>query len=96
MDVSSNSSVFSAVSGAFDLTGPRRSLFVDFGRLSPEDRGTFLQVTASLLKQGIVGNETVRVNGRPVTSDATTRLGDERLRRAPAYRGPGATLDLRA
>lgn len=94
MDAST--SVFGAVSSVFDLTGPRRSIFVDFKALSREDQGEFLKITASLLKQGIVGNETLRVNGRPVTTDATTRLGDERLRKAPAYRGPGGLLDLRA
>lgn len=96
MDVSATNSVFGAVSAAFDLSGRRNSVFVDFNRLAPEDRGMFLQVTASLLKQGIVGNETLRVDGRPVTTDVTTRLGDERLRRAPVYRESGQTLDLRA
>lgn len=85
-------SVFGAVSSVFDLSGRRGSIFVNFKALGEEDRATFLQVTASLLKQGIVGEETVRVDGRPVRTDATTRLGDERLRRAPVYRG----LDLRA
>ena len=69
---------------------------MDFAGMSPDDRAAFLQLTASLLKQGIVGNETVRVDGRPYTTDATTRLGDERLRRAPAYHGPSGGLDLRA
>jgi hypothetical protein len=89
-------SVFGAVSSVFDLSGPRRSIFIDFKAFSREDQGEFLKITANLLKQGIVGNETVRVNGRPVTTDVTTRLGDERLRNAPAYRGPGGVLDLRA
>lgn len=92
--MSTSVSAFGAVSSLFDLTGRRSSVFVDFRVLGKEEREEFLKITASLLKQGIVGNETVKVDGRPVTTDATTRLGDERLRRAPAYRGNG--LDLRA
>ena len=89
---------FGAVDAVFDLSGRRGDLFGRYAALGKEDRESFLQVTASLLKQGIVGTETLQVNGRPYRSDVTTRLGDERLRRAPIYRSPdgtGRTLDLR-
>lgn len=96
MEINGNS--MGAVDNLFNLSGRRGSVFVDFRDLSTEERGAFLSVTAGLLKQGIVGNETLKVNGRPYTTDVTTRLGDERLRRAPIYRGPaqGTTVDLRA
>jgi len=94
--LSTGGGAFGAVDAVFDLSGRRGDLFGRYAALGKEDREAFLQITASLLKQGIVGTETLRVDGRPYQTDVTTRLGDERLRRAPAYRdGTGRNLDLR-
>ena len=76
-----------ALTNAFNLTGPRRGVLGDFKALSPDDQREFLQATASLLKQGIVGQNTLRVDGQPRVTDATIRLADDRLRHAPAYTG---------
>ena len=94
MDISG--SYMGAVESTFNLSGQRGSVFVNFRVLSREDQSQYLQTTASLLKQGIVGNETVQVNGRPLVTDATTRLGDPRLLHAPTWRGTANTLDVRA
>lgn len=82
---------FAAVDAVFQLTGPRGDLLGQYRAMTPEDRATFLQVTASLLKQGIVGNEILEINGQPYHTDTTTRLGDPRLRQARPY-----PLNLRA
>jgi len=83
-----------AVDAVFDLSQRPAGVLADLAQFTPEDRASFLRVTADLLKQGIVGQETLRVNGRPHKVDAHTRLGDEQLRRAPAWRS--GRLDLRA
>jgi len=87
------SGVLASVDAIFDLTGPRR---FPSETLSPEEQGEALAITANLLQQGIVGVETVEVDGRPVETFAVTRLGSETLRNAAAYRETGNRFDARA
>ena len=91
-------SVFDAIYLALDLTSGGRDLIGTYNSMSAEDRGAFLSQLAGLLEQGVVGQETVELNGEPYTTFITTRLGDPELMHARAYRGGGdipPRLDIR-
>lgn len=71
-----------AATNFFDLSANRGDVISNLQTMSGEERKKFLSVTATLLKQGVVGRETVKVDGHKISTDATARLGDERLRHA--------------
>jgi len=90
-------SLFDAVGVVLDLSLEGRDLLGAYAQLSAEDRSAFLDIVANLLSQGVVGTETLEVNGEPYTCFITTRLGDPRLMHARLYRGGdagGQYLDL--
>ena len=92
-------SLFDAVGVVLDLSLESRDLLGAYAQLSAEDRSAFLDIVAGLLSQGVVGTETLEVNGEPHTCFITTRLGDPRLMHARLYRGDAAGaqyLDLQA
>ena len=67
--------------------------------MSPEDQQNFLKTLATLLKQGVVGTETRRVNGRPYKSFIAVGIADPKLKDAPRYQETPPLrprLDIRA
>ena len=90
-------SVFGVVEAALDLSHRDGSLHSAYAALEPDEQAEALAILARLLKQGIVGQETLEVAGEPRTTFATTRLGDPTLRRArPWPDDTGSRLDVRA
>lgn len=92
-------SLFDAVGVVLDLSLEGRDLLGAYSQLNSDDRSVFLDIVASLLSQGVVGRETLEVNGEAYSCFVTTRLGDPRLMHACPYRGSeaGASfLDLQA
>ena len=79
-------SVFDAMEVALDLSGESRDLYGTYTRLGKEGGGAFLDMLANVLQRGIVGTETLEVDGQARTTFITTRLGDPRLMHARAYR----------
>ena len=80
-----------ATEGMLDLTAPRHGAFDAMGSLSPQDRASYLTTLATLLQAGVVGVETLDVNGHPYTRFAELAIGDDRHRGAGQYR----RLDVR-
>lgn len=80
-----------ATEAMLNLTAPRHAAWDTAHSLSPQDRESYLSTLATLLKSGIVGIETLDVNGHPYTRFAELAIGDEQHRGAPQYR----RLDLR-
>lgn len=62
--------------------------------LSAEERDSFLKMLANLLQQGVVGTETLEVNGQPRDTFVSARMADPELAHARPYR-PGTWLDQR-
>jgi hypothetical protein len=95
-------SLFDAVDLALDLsrdTTQGATVMGAYNALDATDRNAFLSTLSGLLKQGVVGTETLDVNGESQTTFVDTRLGDPRLMHAKTWRGATATaaqLDLRA
>lgn len=81
-----------AAQGMLDLTAPRHGAWDTAFSLAPQDRKSYLNTLATLLRSGIVGVETLDINGRPYTRFAELAIGDEQHRGAPQYR----RIDLRA
>ncbi len=79
-------SVTDAIEDTFDLSRSGRDLLQTLQSLAPADRESYLNNLARLLKAGIVGTETLEVEGRAYQSFATTRLADPRLAHARHYR----------
>jgi hypothetical protein len=77
---------FAAVDGFLNLTAEGRDVFGLVENLSPSERSNFLNVVASLLRQGVIGNEYREVGGRPVEQFATTAIADDRYDGAGYYR----------
>lgn len=83
---SNNLSVSDAIEDTFDLSRSGRDLLQTLQTLAPADRESYLNNLARLLKAGIVGTETLEVEGQAYHSFATTRLADHRLAHARPYR----------
>jgi len=79
--------VFDAIDLALDLShnGPR-DLAGAVKKLSSGECEEFLTMLAELLQQGVIGTETLEVNGEPYTCYLPTRLGDPRLMHAKPWR----------
>ncbi len=77
-----------------DLSSDARDIMGTIAALEGEERNQFLDIIAGVLQQGVVGTETLEVNGQPYESFVTTRLGDPRLMHAKPY--PGSRLDILA
>lgn len=91
-------SAIGAIDALFDLSAGRRDPFSTLGRLSGEELESFLQMTADLLRAGIVGIETLEVEGQPRETFVSTRAAAPDLRGAPPYvdrRPPGRAFDVR-
>lgn len=80
--------VFDAIDLALDLNhnGPR-DLAGAMKKLSAAECEEFLTMLAELLQQGVIGTETLDVNGEPYTCHLPARLGDSRLMHAKPWRG---------
>lgn len=68
--------VFKKIDSFLNL-GSAHSISTD--KLSPSERDAFLKSLAKLLKQGIVGTETLDVNGRPEKHFVDVEIGNTRL-----------------
>ena len=77
-----------AIDRVLDLSTPGRDVFGAIGRLNAEEREAFFAMLATLLRMGIVGIETVDVDGRPHQTFASTRMAARHLRGRPEYRLP--------
>ncbi len=89
--------VGNAVDRVMDLSLENRNVFTSLDGLSGEERDSFLDLLAGLLKQGIVGIETLDVRGRPYERFATNSIGDDRFRGAKDHLARNRDrLDLRA
>lgn len=83
---SNTTTVSQAIEDTFDLSRTGRDLLQTVQSLDPADRESYLKNLARLLKAGIVGTETLEVNGRAYHTFVTTRLADPRLAHARTYR----------
>ncbi len=91
-------SLFDAVGVVLNLSDSGRDLMGTLARVSVSERPAFIEMVADLLQHGVVGTETLEVNGEPYTAFATTRLGDAQLRHAKPYHAelpPQPRLDIR-
>ena len=82
-----------------DLSRQSRDVLGRLDGLNDAELDSFLHMIATLVKQGIIGVETLEVRGEPYQSFITTRIGAPELRGARPWRGPdrtGRPLDLRA
>jgi len=87
--------VSDAVRSALDLSSGGRTLLEDAASLTPEERGEFLRLLAGLLSRGVVGTETVIVEGAARETFVSTRPASWDLAHGtPAP--PGSRLDRRA
>ena len=71
-----------AIADTLDLSLPSRNPFQIVEELRPEDQEVYLEQLARLLREGIVGTETLDVRGQPYTSFASTRFADPELAHA--------------
>jgi len=80
-------SLFDAVGVVLDLSLEGRDLIGTYASMKPEDRGAFVDMLTTVMDSGVVGNETLEIAGKPYSTDAVTRLGDNGLLHANPYRG---------
>lgn len=80
-------SLFDAVGVVLDLSSEARDVMGAVASLEGEERNMFLDIIASVFQQGVVGTETLEVDGQPYESFVTTRLGDPKLMHAKPYQG---------
>ena len=76
----------SALEDTLDLSSQSRKLPETFQALSAEDKNSYLQNLARLLKAGIVGTETLEVRGNTYQSFASTRFVDPEVTHARTRR----------
>jgi len=79
------STVLDAVDAAFDLSSRNTNVLSEYHSLSGEDRESFIEITAALLRQGHIGTVTYEVDGRPVRTDVTVDIANHRNRGARYY-----------
>lgn len=77
---------FRAAERIFDLSAGRGRLFDTVDGLDPEELDSFLQMVVRLLQEGIVGIETLDLNGQPYQSFITTRIAAPHLNGARPFR----------
>jgi hypothetical protein len=58
----------------------------DLSEMNGKEKEEFIQMTADLIKHGIVGYEVREVNGQPEKHDITLEIGDERLYGTKLYK----------
>lgn len=88
-----------AVDAALDLSASGgRGSAGRYADLDPGARTSFLDMLSTLLSRGVVGTETVEVNGEAYVSYLPTRLGDTELERARPWQQEAApgVLDVHA
>jgi hypothetical protein len=86
-----------AIDDVLDLSQGGRDIGGLFQKLGAPEQDEFLKMLVRLLQHGIVGTETLEVNGQPHETFVTTRIADPELRHARPYRNtqrPTSTLDL--
>ena len=96
--VARSAAAIGAVDAFFDLSAGRRGLFGTIDGLHGEELDSFLKMTANLLQAGIVGIETLDIDGRPYQSFISTRAAAPELRGIPPYidrRPTDSRLDIR-
>ena len=97
---SQQTNVAGAVEVLLDLSRGARDLLGAVFGLPAEDLQAFLKLSTDLLKQGVVGSETLKVRGRPYKSFVPSQIADPYLYDAPLYhdRPPSVArkLDLTA
>lgn len=75
-----------AIEDTLDLSSNARNVLAAVSGLAPAERNQYLENLARLLKAGIVGVETLEIDGRPYQSFASTRAADPRVAHARPYR----------
>ncbi|MFP4501135.1 MAG: hypothetical protein ACLFTT_09060 [Candidatus Hydrogenedentota bacterium] len=90
---------YDAAALTFDLSQSARNLLGTVLGLGPDQLDDFLDISVDLLRAGVVGKETLEVNGQRRETFVAARMADPALRGAPPYRTrtatPAARLDLR-
>ncbi len=87
-------SAFAAIDDVLDLSSGSRNIVGNYHALPEEEKEHFLEMLATLLKQGVIGKETKEVDGRPYESFVSIGFADPVVRDAPPYRG-GDTIQPR-
>jgi hypothetical protein len=82
----SGASVFEAVQDTLAIGSGARDIWGSVQGLDEEGVKEFLSTLAVLLREGVVGTESLEVNGERYESFVSTRLGSEELRHARQYR----------
>tara|TARA_R110001592_G_scaffold57055_3_gene173564 strand:- start:139 stop:471 length:333 start_codon:yes stop_codon:yes gene_type:complete len=75
-------SVANAIEDTVNLSSESRNLAAIYNALSPDEKTTYLENLARLLKAGVVGTETLTVRGQPYQSFVTNRFADPELAHA--------------
>ena len=97
-EVAQSGQAVQAIDDVLDLTQGPRDLIGSLVNLSHEEQEQFLQMLARLLQHGIIGTETLEVDGQPRKTFVSTRIADPQLRHAKPYRNQHrapSRLDLR-
>jgi hypothetical protein len=74
--------VAGAIEDTLNLSSESRDLAANYNALSPDEKTTYLENLARLLKAGVVGTETLTVRGQPYQSFVTNRFADPELAHA--------------
>lgn len=82
--------VSQAIEDTLDLSDSGRDVLQTLQALDPAERSSYLKHLAHLLQAGVVGTETLEVDGRAYHRFVTTRLADPRLADARSYRADQA------
>jgi hypothetical protein len=76
---------FAAIDDVLDLSQTARDIAGTYAALAPGERNDFLAQLADLLKQGIIGAETLKVRGEPYQSFIDVGIADPKLRGAKPW-----------
>ena len=83
IDISASSKAFKKIDDFLNLGKADR---LDTSELNPAEKEEFLKMLSTLLKKGIVGYETLEVNGKPEKHYIVNQIGDERLKGAKLWK----------
>lgn len=83
LELSNTSKVFSKVDSFFNLGNSDR---LNTGKLNSADKKEFLKMVSTLLKNGVVGYEVLKVKGKPEKHFIVTEIGDQRIKGAKLYK----------
>lgn len=86
IEISDTAKAFKRVNDFLDLGKPDR---LNTDDMSPGEEEEFLKMLSMLLKRGVVGYETLEVDGKPEKHFMVTQIGDDRLYGAKLYNEEG-------